>query len=823
MSLLRIIVVFSFTCGILTISLGKLMAQGFDFDTAFMRNIGAGGLKGYGYSAALQNDEGIIVCGPADGVDMLPCGGVLRYFADGRLDEQFRINALRSVPFRVWKILTQADGKILAMYGENPEWNSHYNVIRLNANGTKDSAFAFHFNYPANFSLLTAQENALYSVVLSGKDIRIMRCHSDGHWDSAAQSILLSDAAEVSLPYRGGALFGGRFMHCNGEYTGNLIRIDSNGKLDKNFRPYLDRKGLSVRCFAACADGKIVIAATSKETTGFLWWEETVRSIWHIMRLNPDGSEDSTFHAPKLPTVRWIRAIYPQEDGKVLVNESIDEYIQSVLKDKLYRFNGDGSRDNSFTEGVLYSDFAGSISDILFLKNGQLLLVDGWGGTDASYRGHTFHKFLRLNSDGEVDETFCFQNASRGLRGQINVVAPLENGQILVAGKFKENYGFPTPMLARLNADGTLDMGFRSQVPPSPDIGSDSQSFMGVMCIAIQPDKKILVGGDFIERRQSQRRYFGLLRLNVDGSLDSSFHCYDMERIDYNRCYVDNVLALPDGKIIITSNTAEYCLLRLHANGSLDKALCTDLANKQSPGGYASISMCVLQPDGKLLVKGNFTRFNGYAAHSLVRLNADGSMDEAFLQAVSRSITAEEIKRVTIQPDGKILLTVGQHAEPHYPVREASRDTIVRLNVDGSRDTAFRCDFYPRNVMNFMRGMFVLYDGSILMKGFYEQDRLNESYELPLMRFYPNGTKDENFPAIMVNGSDLNNAHERPDGKLFLNMHGSSASINGIQMSSVIVLVIPPRKFLPHEILQPLPPEGNDAWNKIFLYNGKRH
>jgi len=823
MSLPRIIFVFSFICGILTISFGRLMAQGFDFDMTFMRNIGAGGLKGYGYSAALQNDGGIIVCDPANAVDMLPCGGVVRYFANGRLDEQFRINALRSLPFRVWKVLTQVDGKILALYGSYPEWNNHYKIVRLNADGTMDSTLTFHFNYPANFSLFTIQENGFSSVIVYDNGIHLMRCRSDGSLDSTVQSIRLSDAAVVSIPYRGGTLLGGKFTSCNGEYTGNLIRVDSNGKLDKNFRSYLDRKGLSVRCFAACTDGKTVIAATGEEKKGFLWWEETVRFIWHIMRLNPDGSEDATFHAPNLAAVRWIRAIYPQEDGKVLVNEIISEYTSSVLTCKLYRLNSDGSPDSSFKEGVLYSDFGGSISEIHLLKNGQLLLVDGWGGTDASYRGRTFHRFLRLNRDGEVDETFCFQAASRGLRGQINVVEPLENGQMLVAGKFKENYGFPTPMLARLNADGTLDMSFRSQVPPPQDIRSD---YGGVFCIAIQPDKKILVGGDFYEQKQSQWRYFGLVRLNVDGSLDSSFHCTATERRD-DRCYVDNVVMLSDGKIIINSNTAEYGILRLHANGSFDKALCTDLANEQSPDGYASIANYFLQRDGKLLVIGNFTRFNGYAAFNLVRLNADGSMDEAFLQEVDRSIPADKIKGMSVQPDGKMLLTVGQHSEPYYPLRKASRDTILRLNVDGSRDTTFRCDFYPRNIMNFMRGMFVLHDGSILIKGFFEQDGLNEPYELPLMRFYPDGTKDEDFPAIMVNSSDLNNAHERPDGKLFLNIGSSNSRINGVQMGSIALLTIPPRKLLPHDILPPLPPEKrfdfDSTFPPIFPHMTKHH
>lgn len=788
------------------------MAQGFDFDMTFMRNIGAGGFKGYGYSTALQNDGGIIVCGPANAVDMLPCGGVVRYFADGRLDEQFRINALRSVPFGVWGVWIQADSKILVAYNEEPpNVYGQFKVMRLETDGTKDSTFTFRF-YPA---LLTIQKNDYYSVIVSVNGLHVMRLRPNGSLDSTVQSIRLSDEPEISIPYRGGTLLGGKFTSCNGEYTGNLIRVDSEGKLDKNFRPFLDRKGLSVRCVAACADGKIVIAATSEEKKGFLWWEERVRFIWHIIRLHPDGSEDTTFHAPNLAAVRQIRAMYPQEDGKVLVNESIAKYLSSVLTCKLYRLNSDGSLDSSFKEGTLYSDFGGSISDILFLKNGQLLLVDGWGGTDASYRGHTFHKFLRLNSNGEVDENFCFQNSSRGLNGQIRVVTPLENGQLLVAGKFKENYGFPTSMVARLNADGTLDRSFRSVIPPSSDIGSDSQSFSGVCSMAIQPDGKILVGGDFSEEhRKGQWRSFGLVRLNTDGSLDSSFHC-PLTKQGEEVSFVTNVIALPNGKSIIGCYYYDLPrLASLHPNGSIETLICTDLFNKERADSSGSISSFFLQRDGKLLVTGHFTRFNGYDAHQIVRLNADYSMDEPFLRALQNSITAEEVRSITPQSDGKILVVIEKKMANPFE-QGMSRDTVLRLNIDGTRDTTFQCSFYPLGYAVFSQRMSVQHDGGILMSGFHERFGENNPYMLTLFRLHPNGTMDEDFPITQDGEIMIHRVHELPGGKSLVHVY-SSATIKGISFYSFAVLTIPPRKLLPHEILPPLPPEERFDFDSTF-------
>ncbi len=272
---------------------------------------------------------------------------------------------------------------------------------------------------------------------------------------------------------------------------------------------------------------------------------------------------------------------------------------------------------------------------------------------------------------------------------------------------------------------------------------------------------------------------------------------------------------LPNGKSIIGCYYYDLPrLARLHPNGSIDTVICTDLFNKDQADSSGSLSSFFLQSSGKLLVAGHFTRFNGYDAHQIVRLNADYSMDEPFLRALQNSITAEEVRSIAPQSDGKILVVVEKKIT-NPSEQGMSRDT-VRLNIDGTRDTTFQCSFYPLGYAVFSQRINVQHDGGILMSGFHERFGGNNPQMLPLFRLHPNGTMDEDFPAMQDGEIMIHRVYELSGGKSLIQVY-SSATIKGISFYSFAVLTIPPRTLLPHEILPPLPPKENDDWDKIFL------
>ena len=103
-----------------------------------------------------------------------------------------------------------------------------------------------------------------------------------------------------------------------------------------------------------------------------------------------------------------------------------------------------------------------------------------------------------------------------------------------------------------------------------------------------------------------------------------------------------------------------------------------------STGANNEVEDLALQPDGKVLIGGNFTTYNGVARGGIARLNADGSLDNTFLNSGAGVEIGSIIKTLTLQPDGKIL--IGGNFTTYNGV---VRGGIARLNTDGSLDNTF--------------------------------------------------------------------------------------------------------------------------------------
>lgn len=96
-------------------------------------------------------------------------------------------------------------------------------------------------------------------------------------------------------------------------------------------------------------------------------------------------------------------------------------------------------------------------------------------------------------------------------------------------------------------------------------------------------------------------------------------------------------------------------------------------------GTYRRVEKVLQQPDGKLLVGGWFTSFDGSQAMYLVRLNTNGTRDTQFNSAIEQSFSGL-VNDFVLQPDGKIVVggfftTVGGQ----------TRNNIARLNADGRK------------------------------------------------------------------------------------------------------------------------------------------
>ena len=200
--------------------------------------------------------------------------------------------------------------------------------------------------------------------------------------------------------------------------------------------------------------------------------------------------------------------------------------------------------------------------------------------------------------------------------------------------------------------------------------------FPNVYALALQPDGKILVGGNFGLVNGESRN--GIARLNADGTLDTAFN--PGKGTGYYRD-VYSVALQTDGKILVGGNFRKFDnhdrqdLARLHPNGALDEFFSPGhgTANKAGSGEIHSVA---IQPDGKLVIGGRFSSVQGKGRDDIARLNADGSVDGEF-RPMSGTGPAENylVYAVALESDQRLLIG-GRFSA----VNAGHRSNIARLH-----------------------------------------------------------------------------------------------------------------------------------------------
>jgi uncharacterized delta-60 repeat protein len=332
----------------------------------------------------------------------------------------------------------------------------------------------------------------------------------------------------------------------------------------------------------------------------------------------------------------WVYSLAVQPDGKVLVGGTFTTLAGQPCNG-IGRLNAEGTLDSSFHAGV--SGQPGQpcwVNAIAVQADGKILV----GGDFMTLDGQPCSSLGRVNSDGTLDNQFNPGLAMEDQSPSVLTLAVQADGKILVGGLFTELGGQPCQNLGRLNADGTLDLGFA----PEPD--------GAVNCVLVQGDGSILVSGDFSVMAGQVCYCVG--RLNADGTPDSGFNAGTM----YG--YVWSLALQADGKVVLggwfTTGTLPWgpptFLARLNADGSLDSQF--------NPQASLMVNSLAVQADGKILVGGQFTTLGGQARCNLGRLNADGTLDSQFDVPVGSAEDAGDdfnfVYPLVAQPDGTILL-----------------------------------------------------------------------------------------------------------------------------------------------------------------------
>ena len=276
------------------------------------------------------------------------------------------------------------------------------------------------------------------------------------------------------------------------------------------------------------------------------------------------------------------------------------------------RAQSPGNEDTSFATGPA----AGSTILALALQpNGQVLA----GGIFTSFRGAARNEVARLNPNGSLD-SFNPGLALSGYNGAspaVNALALQPNGQVIVAGIFNVLNQQPGGGVLRLNPDGSLDDTFDAGTGVVDDGGVVGQAEV----VAVLPSGQILVGGAF--QSFNGVPVAGLVRLNANGSVDTSFNAggAGITANNYGGD-VKTIVVLPGGQILIGGHFSAYdgmsagCVARLNADGTLDQTFHDGIG--ADDGVYA----LAVQANGQILAGGGFNAFDNVTIDShLVRLN----------------------------------------------------------------------------------------------------------------------------------------------------------------------------------------------------------
>jgi uncharacterized delta-60 repeat protein len=614
----------------------RLNANG-TLDATFNTAAGANNLVN---TVAVQTDGKVLIGGTFWLYGSTTVNYLARLTTLGAIDTSFHTGTGASGA--VDAIVIQPDGKIL-VGGEYAAMNGVGTpfLTRLNTNGTTDTSF--HLGTGPDSYVYTVALQSDNKILISGLFTNfngtpanyLARLHPNGSLDTTFKVGTGAQVKTFTELSGGKLLIGGGFKTYNSIPVNSLARLNSNGSLDVAFNPGIGVDGY-IQSTAIQNDGKIIIVGS------FIYYNTVGRTS--AARVNTDGSPDVTFN-PGNACSGTVYSISRQTDGKIVLGGWFSQYFDAP-RGGVVRINLNGSIDTTFNPGT----GAGTVNVLATaIQSNRKILI---GGDFTSYNGVSINRLARLNTDGSLDPSF---HIGTGANDRICTISIQSDGKIIVGGYFL-NFNGANAYLTRLNTDGSTDATFHNGT-----LGPNN----AVQASAIQTDGKIIIGGYLTTYNSITSN--NMARLNTDGTLDATFNMGTAANQSLSACFIQT-----DGKILIGGSFTTYngapakYLARLNTDGTLDPTFNIGTGPNN---GVLSINE---QTDGKLVIGGAFTSFNGTTSNYLTRLTPTGSLDPSFLLGKGAD---SWVQAICMQADGKILIGGSFHA-----YNGTGRNCIARIN-----------------------------------------------------------------------------------------------------------------------------------------------
>ncbi len=568
----------------------------------------------------------------------------------------------------------------------------------------------------------------------------------------------------------GGPLFGVGAVR-----TGSIARLDATtGTVDASFQA--DPNLVEVDALACTADGKVLVGGRR------IGDEDSIANpIYRVFRLNANGTTDPSFTEQTFNTL--VRYLTVQPDGKILVSARVSSQFPVGSQNGLVRLNADGTNDSSFHSPDFNSEPDAIFTAPVLDTQGRILI----GGRLSSVNGTSRRGLARLLANGDLDTSFV---PGTSVQSPIRGIALQSGGQVVVASTSLRGPTGARVYLLRLLDTGALDSTYAAVTMPlgTPPIthlhrltddrilaigprifqflanGGLDSSFTtlssSTVFLQLPQQGNVLDASNRLTFVPGSYAYADLLgvtignalRLNADGTRDATFSVAPLQAyVAPGLIRQTSAQLLAFGAESNFGSQAGLPMVRLTATGTRDASfsLSSSLAN----WNFTSSADLDAADQTYAVIWRNYSFFNP-PTPELIRLSKDGVFDSAFQPTASTRAPAA----VFLQPSTNLPLEVFQIGAQQ--VLDPTFTPVVRRLSTGAKDASFASSgadagvFYRSSptgpIDSIVIGVFqvvALYaDGrflSVISQSPYSVN--NFEMQFKLARFNPNGDLDPTF------------------------------------------------------------------------------
>ena len=382
----------------------------------------------------------------------------------------------------------------------------------------------------------------------------------------------------------------------------------------------------------------------------------------------------------------------------------------------------------------------GTVTDVLQLPGGRFIFVGGFSDFNHLGTVEPINRIVMTSKDGEVVRSL---KSGEAVDGYLNSIASLPDGRLVVGGGFSsyDTHRGEIHNISILNKDASLDTTVVRTFLTQDTVPAFNGGVDGNIVKLFVYGNTITAVGNFtwyLRHRYGESDYRmerdslitdsievrNVIRFFADGSLDSSFNYnYQQHRsnIGPNGPVMGGYMQ-DDGKLILVGNFTKYnneqvnFIVRLNKYGEIDRSF------KVGNGADHPITSITYNPETEqYLLAGTFRRFNGGIYNGLVLLNKDGSQDPGFnagtLQNGGGYLYAKQLSNGYTIVNGFFKTYMGVH-RGRFMVLDEKGQLAVGYNTTGDFDGTIAGTFETRgptgNLLVMIYGGFSRFDEQTL-------------------------------------------------------------------------------------------------------------